>query len=117
MHNFQELVVWKEAMEVAKMVYKYSRRFPSDERFGLTSQITRAAVSIPSNISEGAGRNTNKDFSHFLSISLGSSYELQTQWILAKELKYIGEIEFTEVTDKLIYVQKMIFKLQKKLTE
>lgn len=117
MHNFQELVVWKEAMELTKMIYKFSRNFPAVEPYGLTSQITRCAVSIPSNISEGAGRNSNVDFARFLSIALGSSYELQTQWILAKELEYVAHNDFIGVNDKINYIQKMIFKLHKKLTE
>ena len=73
MHNFRELKIWKESIAVAKQIYIVSAAFPSDEKFGLTSQIRRAAVSIPSNIAEGAGRASNKEFAQFLAISQGSA--------------------------------------------
>lgn len=83
MHNFKELNCWKEAKDFSVIVYKIAAKFPSSEIYGITSQIKRAAVSIPSNIAEGAGRNTNKDFSRFISIALGSAFELETQFIIA----------------------------------
>jgi len=76
MNNFRELHVWKKAMNLVKEIYKSTKHFPKEEQFGLTNQIRRCAVSIPSNIAEGAGRGTKKDFSHFLDIAKGSSYEL-----------------------------------------
>lgn len=78
MHNFRELRIWQEAMEVTKVVYKVTAKFPIDERYSLTSQINRSAVSIPSNIAEGAGRNSDKEFNQFLGIALGSAFELET---------------------------------------
>lgn len=86
MHIFKELKVWGKAIELVLEIYKIVSKFPKDEIFGLTSQIKRAAVSIPSNIAEGAGRNSDKDFVRFLSIAQGSSYELYTQIVLANKL-------------------------------
>jgi four helix bundle protein len=86
MHNLKELKIWNKAIDLTVDVYKATSSFPSDERFGLTSQTRRCAVSIPSNIAEGAGRNSNKEFCNFLGIANGSSYELQTQLIIANRL-------------------------------
>lgn len=82
MHNFRELGIWKRGMKLVSKVYQATLEFPEEEKYGITSQLRRFAVSIPSNIAEGSGRKTNKDFSNFLSISLGSQYELETQLIL-----------------------------------
>jgi len=108
MHNFRELRVWKEEIEIAKNVYLVSANFPKDEKFGLTSQVRRAAVSIPSNIAEGAGRGSNKELAHFLNIALGSAYELETQLILTQEFGFISTVELAPLLEKLILLQKMI---------
>jgi four helix bundle protein len=79
MHNLKELKIWNKATDLTVDVYKATFGFPSDERYGLTSQIRRAVVSISSNIAEGAGRNSNKEFANFMGIANGSSYELETQ--------------------------------------
>ena len=79
MHNFKDLKVWQKAIDLAVDVYKAMLQLPNEEKFGLISQIKRAAISIPSNIAEGAGRNSNTEFNHFLGIANGSSFELQTQ--------------------------------------
>jgi len=84
MHNFKDLRVWQKSIELTTDIYKLLASFPTDEKFGLISQLKRAAVSVPSNIAEGAGRNSNKEFNHFLSISLGSLFELKTQLIISK---------------------------------
>lgn len=76
MHKLDDLIIWKKAIELTKQVYLICLELPQDEKFGLNSQIKRAAISIPSNIAEGAGRNSNKEFVHFLSIANGSSYQL-----------------------------------------
>ncbi|MBF9255225.1 four helix bundle protein [Pontibacter sp. 172403-2] len=89
MHNFKELKIWQRSMELAKLVYKTTAQFPANEKYGLTSQINRSAVSIPSNIAEGAGRNSSKEFSQFLSIALGSAFELETQLYLAESFGFI----------------------------
>ncbi len=88
MHNLKELKIWNKAIDLTVDVYKATASFPSEERYGLTSQARRSAVSIPSNIAEGAGRNSNKEFSNFLGIANGSSYELQTQLVI-KQVKFI----------------------------
>jgi four helix bundle protein len=89
--DFRDLFVWQRAMELVEMIYRVSEIFPSKEMFGLTNQLRRAAVSIPSNIAEGQGRNTTTDFLRFLSISRGSLQEVQTQFEIARRLGYIGE--------------------------
>ena len=84
MHNFKDLRVWQKSIQLTTDIYKLLASFPTDEKFGLISRLKRAAVSVPSNIAEGAGRNSNKEFNHFLSISLGSLFELKTQLIISK---------------------------------
>ncbi len=86
MHKVEDLKIWKKSIGLTKSIYQLVSDLPSDEKFGLASQIKSSAVSIPSNIAEGAGRNSNKEFKHFLSIANGSTYELQTQLILLIEL-------------------------------
>ncbi len=81
-HNFRELNIWKNSIELTKEIYLLSNILPDDEKYGLKSQIRRCSSSIPSNIAEGSGRSTIKDFQNFLNISLGSSYELETQLVL-----------------------------------
>lgn len=85
MHNFEKLLFWQKSIALAKEVYLICADLPKDEKFGLISQIKRSVVSIPSNIAEGAGRNSNNEFNHFLGIANASSFELQTQLILTKE--------------------------------
>lgn len=104
-HNFRKMDVWKNAMELTKSVYKMLAEIPMDEKFGLKSQISRCAVSIASNIAEGSGRSTDKDFSHFLSMSLGSCYELETQLILIQD---IFNINCEKIIVDCQQVQKMI---------
>jgi four helix bundle protein len=116
MNNFRELKVWKKAMKLVKEIYLSTNYFPNEEQFGLTNQIRRCAVSIPSNIAEGAGRNSSKDFNRFLSISLGSYFELETQIIISKELKFLDLEKFTSIENELIEIQKMIRGLQKSLS-
>ncbi|NPA44050.1 MAG: four helix bundle protein [Chlorobi bacterium] len=115
MHNLKELYVWNKAMILTIEVYEAVANFPIDERFGLTSQIKRSAVSIPSNIAEGAGRNNVKEFIHFLGISNGSSFELQTQIILANKLNLISKEISNSILNKIDEIQKMTYGLIKKL--
>lgn len=86
MHNFRQLKIWQVSMELVKEILKSTEEFPIDRKFGLSSQINRSAVSIPSNIAEGSARNSDKDFSRFLSIALGSAYELETQLLLSESI-------------------------------
>jgi four helix bundle protein len=86
--HYQELIVWQKAMELVELVYRMSKQFPREEIYGLTSQIRRAAVSIPSNIAEGQGRSTTKDFLNFLSVARGSLREVETQLLISERLEY-----------------------------
>ena len=85
-HNFREIKIWQEALVIVKEVYAFTSNLPKEEKYGITSQINRSAVSIPSNIAEGSGRTSNKEFIRFLEIAISSSYELETQLILAQDL-------------------------------
>ena len=89
---YKKLIVWQKAKELVKSIYALSRKFPTDERYALTDQIRRAAVSIPSNIAEGYGRASNADYAHFLAIARGSLYETLTQLEIAEDLGYVSEI-------------------------
>ena len=115
MNNFEELNVWKKAIDFVSEIYKTVSSFPKEERYGLSSQMKRSAVSIPSNIAEGAGRNSHKEFIRFLSIATGSSYELQTQIILSAKLELIDKKISELLVDMLREIQKMMFGLQKHL--
>lgn len=115
MHDYKKLNVWKESIELITEVYKTTSKFPSTEKFGLVSQINRCAVSIASNIAEGAGRNTDGEFRQFLGTAKGSSYELETQLIVSNNLGYISSEELNDLMEKLGYVQKMIHNLIKSL--
>jgi len=100
-------------MELVTKVYKAVSQLPKEEKYGLTSQIKRSVISVPSNIAEGAGRNSNKDFVRFLSIAHGSSYELQTQIILANKLNLIDKQSANSILEDIAEVQKMNYSLQK----
>lgn len=93
MNNYKELTVWQKARELVKKAYVVTNNFPSEEKFGLTSQIRRAAISVPANIAEGTGRNTSKDTIQFLHISRGSLYELETLIILSNDMDFITTAE------------------------
>lgn len=113
MHDYKNLKVWQKAMKLAKSVYGYSQVLPTEEKYGLTSQIKQNAVSIASNIAEGAGRNTDKQFVNFLNISLGSSFELETQFILIQDLFEIENYNETikEILNENNEIQRMLYKL------
>lgn len=104
-HNFRKLDIWLESMVLTKEVYKIISSLPTEEKYGISSQISRCAISIPSNIAEGSGRNTNQDFNRFLSISLGSSYELETQLLLIQDLY---GLDCANCIDKCQQIQRMI---------
>jgi len=117
MKDFKKLKVWQYGIEVVVDVYRSSQEFPKEEVYGLTSQMRRAAVSVPSNIAEGAGRNSDKDFSRFLDISLGSSFELETQLIIANKLEFLPNDKFDELAKKVQDEQKMITGLRRSLSK
>jgi four helix bundle protein len=115
MHNLKELKIWNKAIELSIQVYKATALFPAEEKYGLISQIRRSAISIPSNISEGAGRNHQKEFLQFLGIANGSSYELQTQLIIANKLNFIDNENLEDLLSQIDEIQKMNFGFQKTL--
>jgi four helix bundle protein len=108
MHNFKKLSIWVNAMSLVKDVYLLTSNFPKEEKFGLISQINRCSISIPSNIAEGSSRSSNKEFSHFIKIALGSLFELETQIILSSDFKMINDQDSNIVLDKITTLQKMI---------
>lgn len=114
-HNFKELQVWQKAMDLAVFTYRLTGFFPKEERYGLISQIQRCVVSVPSNIAEGSGRVSKKEFQHFISIAMGSSFELETQVILAFRFNYIKEEQLTDFEKLVTPVQKMCFGLYNSL--
>lgn len=109
MHNYKELNIWKRSIKMAVDVYKIVSVFPASERYELTSQIKRAVVSIASNIAEGAGRNSNNEFVHFLGIANGSSFELTTQIIISAELGLVTYEKINPVLSELDEIQKMMY--------
>lgn len=113
--NYRDLQVWRRGIDLVQGVYELTREFPSDERYGLTSQMRRAAVSIPSNIAEGHARDSTKDFLRFLSIVQGSKAELETQLTLAERLGYCNQEQTAPSLDKLSEIGKMVRGLQKSL--
>jgi four helix bundle protein len=115
MNKFKELKVWQKAIDFVTKIYSSTVGFPKDEIYGLASQLRRSAVFIPSNIAEGAGRGSKNDFSHFLDIARGSTYEAETQLAIAKNLKFINEGSFDDLVSELEEIQKMITGLQKSL--
>lgn len=116
MNNYQNLKIWKKSMSLVEEVYSLMKLLPEEEKYGLISQIKRCSISIPSNISEGAGRNSNKEFKHFLSIANGSTCELETQQILLTvRLKFIKEEQIKNILNLCSEVKKMNYSLQKSL--
>lgn len=113
--NFKELKMWQKGIEIVKDIYALTNRFTKEEMFGLTSQMRRSAISIPSNIAEGFKRSHNKEYKQFLHITLGSLAELETQLIIAKELGFIEENEMDNIVEKIDHVSRMVSSYAKKL--
>jgi len=111
MATFKGLLVWQKSMDLARLVYETTASYPSEEKFGLVSQLRRCAVSIPSNIAEGHGRDSFNERVHFLYISSGSSNELETQIILSRDFGFIDEVAFQELTRLNDEVSKMLSSL------
>lgn len=109
----QDLDIWKKSINIVTLIYKVTENFPQHELYGLTNQIRRSAISIPSNIAEGCARFSDKDTLHFLSIAVGAIAELQTQLLIAKNLQYIQNSD--KITDELEIIKKMILNLSKHL--
>jgi four helix bundle protein len=117
MNSYRDLIVWQKSMDLVTLIYKLITKLPEDEKFGLTSQIKRSAVSIPSNIAEGYGRNYRKDYSRFLQISRGSLYECQTQLEITINLSFINVDDIKEINELSLEVEKMLNSLIKKISD
>ena len=115
MQNFRELIIWNQGIELAVKAYELTKQLPKEEVYGLSSQIKRAVVSIPSNIAEGSSRETNKDFRKFLRTSLGSSFELETDMILAEKLQFIKADDIQIFLTSLHTEQKQINRFMSRL--
>ncbi|WP_420574111.1 four helix bundle protein [Kordia sp.] len=115
MHRFKDLSIWKRSRLFCSQIYEITSKFPESEKFGLTNQLRRASVSIPSNIAEGTSRNSNKDFIRFLRIALGSAYEIETQLLIAHDLKFISKENLQKLTIELEEIIKMTSKFKSTL--
>ena len=112
--QYRNLIVWQKSMLFSKQVYRLIEHFPATEKYALSDQVRRAVVSVPSNIAEGCGRASNRDYAHFLSIARGSLYETMTQLEMAKELGYLETID--EVETLAVEISRMLTTLMKKYT-
>ncbi len=114
--SYRELLVWQKGIALSKEVYKITSKFPKEERYALTDQINRAAISIPSNIAEGQARQHSKEFRQFLYMALGSLAEIDTQLTIAKELEYLNDKDLNGLNEKIVELRKMIGGIISKLT-
>jgi four helix bundle protein len=117
MSNFRKLIIWQKAMNLVTKTYNSTKEFPKEEIFGLTSQIRRCSISIPSNIAEGHGRESNKEYLRFLNISIGSLFELQTQLEIAKNIEYLTEEDFNNLYDDSREIERMLVSFINKIKE
>lgn len=117
MRNFKELRIWQKGMDVAVNCFNLTEDFPKEEKFGLSVQITRAGVSIPSNIAEGSSRSSEKEYARFIEISLGSSYELETQLLIAQRMSYGKQALLSQTLIDVNDEQKMLMGFGNKLNE
>jgi len=114
-HNFKKLRIWQESLELVIDTYKMTKSFPTEEKFGLISQLNRCSVSIPSNIAEGTSKSSDKHFKTYLENSLGSAFEWETQIIIAYKIKYINKEKFDKYSNRILKIQKMISKFKDSL--
>ncbi len=114
-HNFLNLEVWKRSRALVKDIYQATETFPSEEKFGLISQLRRSAVSVPSNIAEGCGRGTTPQFVHFLDIAIGSLCELETQIYLSYDLAFIKKEVMTNLLEEITIIRKMTLRFRASL--
>jgi four helix bundle protein len=117
MKTYRDLNVWQKAMTLVEMIYSETKEFPNEETYGLTSQIRRSGISIPSNIAEGYGRNSTNDYIRFLQIESGSLYEFQTQLEIGFRLKYLNNKKYDEVNTLSFEIEKMLSSLIRKIKE
>ena len=112
MHRFKDLEIWKLSRLFCSQIYLATINFPESEKFGLTNQLRRASVSVPSNIAEGCSRSSNKDFSRFLEIAIGSIYEIETQLLIACDLGYLDKFKLDDLISNLDLIVRMIYKFR-----
>jgi four helix bundle protein len=115
MHHHHKLIVWQKAVLLSKLIYQVTENYPKHELFGLTSQLRRAGVSVPSNIAEGRRLSTKKDYHRFLSMPLGSCYEIDTQIQISKSLPWADNLSFSEIESILLEVMKILQVIMKNL--
>lgn len=115
MRNFREMKIWNQGIDLAVLAYEITKQFPKEELYGLKSQITRAVVSIPSNIAEGCSRSSEKDFCRFLEISLGSAFEVETDLVIAEKVGFINTDSLNDYVSRLVSEQKQIHSLIAKI--
>lgn len=115
MKSYRDLIVWQKSVEMVTHVYELLSKLPDEEKYGLTSQIKRSSISIPSNIAEGYGRNYSKDYARFLQIARGSLFEMQTQFQIAVNLGFLQENEMKNIENLSIEIEKMLNVLVKKI--
>jgi four helix bundle protein len=115
MRDFTKLDIWKRSHQLTLKIYTITKAFPKEELFGLTSQMRKSSSSMPTNIAEGCGRNSNSQLNQFVNIAAGSSSELQYQLILSKDLSYISDTMFKELNDETTEIRKMMFAFTDKL--
>jgi len=114
-HNFKQLKIWEKSMDLTDLIFLYCKDLPKDERFNLIDQMNRSSCSIPSNIAEGSGKRTKLQFAEYLSISLSSSYELETQLLICERRKYGNSALLKQTLNLVTEVQKMIFSFREKI--
>ena len=114
-YNYEDLLVWQKSMDLVERVYSVAKIFPSEELYGLTSQLRRAVTSIPLNISEGHGRGSGKDFKRFLLVARGSAYEVNTILQICLRLGYIGDDEYVKFREEISEITRMISGLMRSL--
>ena len=105
-HNFKKLTIWSDSMDLCDLIYNYTDTLPNKEKYNLINQLERCAVSVPSNIAEGSGKRTSIHFAEFLTTSLTSSYEIETQLLICERRKYGSEVELKNILDKVEVLQK-----------
>jgi four helix bundle protein len=114
--TYRDLIIWQKSLALVTEIYKITKLFPKDETYGLTAQMRRCAVSIPSNIAEGYGRNSSSDYVRFLRIAMGSLYELQTQLEISLNLKYLKADDFKKFYESSREVERMISSMIRKIS-
>lgn len=114
-HKFKELQIWKRSRLFCSMIYEITSVFPNAEKFGITNQLRRASVSIPSNIAEGSSRKSNKDFARFLQIAIGSAYEIETQLLISNDLQLLSDEKLNTSISELNEIIKMISRFKSTL--